>query len=529
MAAYTSHDVVRAHLNAAANVDDLPSAMRLMGSNIAQFISAMPVHAHYRSVLLNIITKHVPTALAALICNTSESSVIKSKHASLDELHAAHGSSDAKRQYLTDVEHAAIVKYIHLRCGPVSGGADSKGYQFGSTTHLYQQYRNDMSYIIYDIIGKLCSDDRHRLPDAAATALTSHFYSIYERTPSTKSHVVDAAPWVAAVNDDYITNNIYELIYHRRRYYILIKHAVKRIITSVNNYPFMARLWASCDDYKYLPLWMRCNTIHARNMHTFFNIRRTIIDLHHHQSTKSQFDCMICWYYKHARNGDDVMKGEGHVKLLRLQRCTYHEHQVMASSDTTRCVIVFDWTSFTTSPNIAAQIKDKQSGDIKALVVCMYRGKQWYYHNFLIRRVHAKHQLYNTQCIAMRKLMDQSMHDKTSPIYGVTHMDVWSDGAGGQFKNKYWLSYLIASPSWWYHNNTNDNVPTRNTWSANYFAPYHGHSICDATAGHIKEQVRLEVEHQAASRYSGVPDATIDVIYHIIYHIYITIHHVIIA
>lgn len=371
MSVITPETVQRALDRAQCDVRTVDTALASIGSNVARYIASLPVHCHWREPLLAIAAHGgssssssggapVPAMLVAALCNTSVRTVLRSKDARIDEFQRAHAAAsdiEKPREYLDRVEHVGIIKYIHARCGPVSGATDHRGFQFGSDTHLYQQYNNDIVCIIYSIIMALIGEREWGacvLPVLQRDALRTEW--------NTGAHIDDANDWRHVIRSQRLIANITELIAHRVHYCDTIITSLPSVLTTEQRLQHSdARIHqiiiGYCDDAAYLPAWLAaCTTVHARSRNTFLRVRRTINDIHHHQSTKSQFDCLICWDRNHPQNDDDMRIGEQHIKLVATQRTAYRNALVAAELIPLNAVIVVDWTSFNTAPNVGAQL-----------------------------------------------------------------------------------------------------------------------------------------------------------------------------
>lgn len=499
---YTTNDIEYAHAVAQANVSTLRDALTLIGSNVARYVTSISNQPmHFKQQIMSIAADRVPVTMAATLFGVSESSINKSKHASLDELEQSQATPTTPRHSIPDVERAAIVRYIYRRCPTRSGSRDNRADQFGSNTHLFTQYHDDVCYVTYELITLLLGgngvDERFVLPAAARDQLITQYNNGTSETNGV---------WQHYIGDTHLVYNIISLITYRHRYYNTIHASIP--LLRVNNIHKVVATYA--DDAHLMPEWLRGVPLMARNQQSFTLIRDTLDDVHHHQSNKSEFDCRLCWYWRHPRrnNGaNDTYIGAIHRELVKQQRQCYNASIALNTTQYNRAVVVLDWTSFNTSPNVSAKPEEKARGMMKSLVVCINRRGVWSYLVMLCRHFEAQHHYYDINALAIHLLTKYAMDTPSSPWYQLNELDLWSDGACGQFKNRFWVSYLFNSPSYWYY----AGKPLTSV-TINYFAPYHGHSICDATAGRIKQQVRAMVEEQAAARYTDVPDANINVI-----------------
>jgi hypothetical protein len=501
---YTAAEVDWAHKTVRCDVNGLAAALAMIGSNVVKFIEHMPTHCHYRQSFLRIISTDVPIEMIAALCHSSRRAVETSAYASLIELQKPHGDAAHERVCIPAVETCAITRYIHSRCQTVSGSKDSYGDQFGSINHLYQQYTNDITFIVYDVVtlllGMRYGINEYALPSAAAKDLVSQWYGW-------SYNIHAGTSWRIQINNQSLINNIDTLIRYRNRLWYTIKTLLRQRLSSFYASNVYQTIVYMSDDMLQLPEAIRSIGIRARARGTFYGIRRRLHDIHHHPSTKPEFNCLICYYHKHPTAPEDVTMGEKHMKIVEIQRKTYHamKNQCDIGCSPNNAVVVIDWTTITTQPNTAAHATEKKEGQIKALIMAVLRRGVWYYHVFMATSEDARHKKYWLNVLGFRTLLEQTKNP-SSPLYGINDLSLWSDGGSGDFKNRYWLSYLLITPSWW------SSANTYNTMSINYFGSYHGHSECDAEAGRLKTMVRAMVEQQCTDRINNIPGCSIDVI-----------------
>jgi hypothetical protein len=501
---YTAAEVERAHKAAHADVGSLTAALALIGSNVVRFITQMGTHNHMRQPLLHIISPDVPITMMTALCHASRRAVETSAHASLLDFQRAHGDAAHERVCIPAVETTAITRYIHGRCQTVSGSNDARGDQFGSINHLYEQYTNDITFIVYDVVtlllGMRYGINEYVLPSAAAKDLVSQWYGLSYNIRADTS-------WRIHINNQSLINNIDTLIRYRNRLWCTIRALLRQRLSPGNASNVYQTIVYMCDDMLQLPEAIRSIGIHARARGTFYGIRRRLHDIHHHSSTKPEFNCLICYYHEHPTAPEDVTMGEKHKKIVEIQRKTYQaiKNQCDIGCSPNSAVMVIDWTTITTQPNTAAHASEKKEGQIKALIMAVLRRGIWYYHVFMATSEDARHKKYWLNVLGFRTILEQTKN-ASSPLYGINNISLWSDGGSGDFKNRYWLSYLLLAPSWW------SSANTYNTMSVNYFGSYHGHSECDAEAGRLKTMVRAMVEQQCTDRINNIPGCSIDVI-----------------
>jgi aspartate carbamoyltransferase regulatory subunit len=257
--------------------------------------------------------------------------------------------------------------------------------------------------------------------------------------------------------------------------------------------------------------WLTNDVYKARSMECFMHVRNGL-NIRHHPSDMPEFRCHYCWDHVHNQSTDskDISKGEAH-SLIRMQRYTYQQLG-MVTNNPNYMLACQDFTSICTHPNIGAPKGEQEKGNIKALTISMkHNGNWWHYIWLILNTKYKEYGPYSVVAYCWHQLLNETMNNKASPIYGVNKCDIWSDGSAGQFKNQYMLAWYGMTRYWWYTSNNNGSI-NKSTIRSHFFAPYHGHNICDATAAHIKLVVHNLIEKHEQQCKLNVPGATINVI-----------------
>ena len=166
-----------------------------------------------------------------------------------------------------------------------------------------------------------------------------------------------------------------------------------------------------------------------------------------------------------------LSKYEAHKKVVDKQRDAYH-HRIENLTPNS-AIVVFDYTTIHEATSFKVKVLD-------CAVIYKRNGKIHRYYDYM------------AEARADFRFTIQSwMHlVNRLKLLGLTHIDTWSDGG---LKTKEVVAYLLKIGS-------NNNISI----SMNYFAPYHGHNVCDNHFGMVNRSIRRTVggENSVKSRPS---------------------------
>lgn len=180
-----------------------------------------------------------------------------------------------------------------------------------------------------------------------------------------------------------------------------------------------------------------------------------------HHSKKMKF----CVYCEKIQNGETNSKLDNHLELVSIQRRMYMRDKLAISSgDSSTVLVTQDFTQI-----------DLESGFIQDLIICMYSydkssvdGLKREYKHFV-----GKPGEKNTISFvigAWKELLESGWFN------GIKVVKIWSDGGPKHFKISANMKFLQSVQQKY-----SDKI-----WIYNFFAPYHGCSICDGVAAQAK-------------------------------------------
>jgi hypothetical protein len=501
-------------------VHDIPSSITAVGANLCRYIHALPCHAHYRTHLIGIASGYaadglrIPPSYLTSLLSCSKSAISKSQKAPMNELEIGHASH--RRQGIPVIESDAIKAWIISQCPVLSGQPTPTPYQFGSNHQLYCEYKASIGRILYDMRRSMCSDANTNISYAMKVIIINEWNDRehdHHRPEASSDH------WCYQIGlDNKCIDNIYAMMHHRHKAYVSSLSSSSSLSLSSSS----SSNSSSSNRSDYITIqneggvdWLIKDVYKTRSYESFMKIRNTML-IHHHPSDMPSFRCHYCWHHMHTQEDttqEEINKGEKHKALIRVQRYTYQQlgDTTLDALNINYFLACQDFTTINTQPNIGASQAEQEKGSIKALTISIKHRGEWWHYIWLITNTRYKELTpYAIVSWCWRQLLSETMNNKASPIYGVNQCDIWSDGSAGQFKNQYMIAWYGMTRHWWYTCNNNGSI-NKSSIRAHYFAPYHGHNICDATA-HIKQVIRQLVEKHEQQCKLNLPTASINVI-----------------
>lgn len=425
-----------------ASFADVDVTYALLSLNVVRFIDAMSVHDPLRRVLLRAFTEGMHPREAAELFRVPERTLhdIRRSEHQLEavplSLHEAVVTQRQRtRQRLCAAVRAALETWLRSVLPVHSGDPYDRPRKYESNTALQQHYERELDTIIGDTIVLLnqrqfSTDDCGPPPDERLRRnIQSWLHNHDSRRPATAT-----------------TNRSYE-----PRSAALIRRVLHRVL-------------------------------HVREMHESWG----------------EFDCGRCMENRRAEArrdnhcswiGDDLVLSQGalHDHIRRAQQQSYFAARQAADVNTEAGVVITqDFTGFELGANIGATKAERKAAKVRTLIMSIETGdKQHHYRAFMCSNAEAESSDFFFLRAAWNQLLrqDGSPADAfTPPIDAVVRsarcIQVWSDGASGQFKQRYALMmYYILTRL----------LGGRTRFQINFLAPGHGHSLADACAARFKQ------------------------------------------
>ena len=171
-----------------------------------------------------------------------------------------------------------------------------------------------------------------------------------------------------------------------------------------------------------------------------------------------------------------LAKYEQHKDLVEKQRAAYKRQIKNLKSNS--AVVVFDYTTIHEATSFKVKVLD-------CAVIYKHNGKICRYFDYMAEARADFRFTIQSWVHLVRRLKFL--------IPNLTHIDTWSDGG---LKTKEIIAYLLKIG---FDNSISVNI--------NYFAPYHGHNICDSHFGECKRRIRLTTGSGIVANPIQVSDA----------------------
>ena len=162
-------------------------------------------------------------------------------------------------------------------------------------------------------------------------------------------------------------------------------------------------------------------------------------------------------------------------------------------------MITQDFTTIELGANVSATLSERAAAKIRTLIMAIETGDKQHHHRvFLCSNDESESSDFFFLRAAWYQLLRQDS-SYTPPIdmtvRSAKRIDVWSDGASGQFKQRYALMmfYNLLRLG-------GGLVPFR----VNFLAPGHGHSLADACAARLKQAANRLLLRREGDRAAGV-------------------------
>src|SRR5690606_35818411 len=122
-----------------------------------------------------------------------------------------------------------------------------------------------------------------------------------------------------------------------------------------------------------------------------------------------------------------------HEHLVRTQRSVYRSLIERARGDHSIAVVVQDFTTINTRPNIGASEQDKELGSIRVHTIAAWRRGKWMYYTYYAPGNTAQDWQYVIH--DWKQLSSSITNNPSHQLFGVQCIHVFSDGSKAQFKN----------------------------------------------------------------------------------------------
>jgi hypothetical protein len=186
-----------------------------------------------------------------------------------------------------------------------------------------------------------------------------------------------------------------------------------------------------------------------------------------HHSDHPSF-CKLCEQYESGDKDPNLIK---HKELIPIQRGQYtKEKLVIGNGDKHTALVTQDFTQI-----------QYDGGFTQDLIICIYTynneeadGLQRVYRHFVGKSDDQNGVSFVIGC--WKVLLDEKRLDEVQKV------NIWSDGGPKHFKISSNIKFLLSL----------QQARPHQAWSYNFFPSYHGCSVCDAAASHIKQKVNQE-------------------------------------
>jgi hypothetical protein len=184
-----------------------------------------------------------------------------------------------------------------------------------------------------------------------------------------------------------------------------------------------------------------------------------------------------------------------HHRTAQHQRTTYKQHYDSLTTNQRR--ITMDFTVVDTQPHISDHKSMKHLTDLVLVIdyVTMNDQQQLIRHRKYIDIICSvaatNDHYYFAAAVSHMALL-------TDLLTNVTNVKFWSDGGGKHFKSRYAMYLMLLV----------QKVHPSITIEWNFFASYHGRSLCDAHAGYVKSKVRkryVEIDGMEKNNQESLP------------------------
>jgi len=194
-----------------------------------------------------------------------------------------------------------------------------------------------------------------------------------------------------------------------------------------------------------------------------------------HHSNHPSF-CPLCEKYDDENTTLAILK---HKELVSIQCGQYslEKQQIGSGNWKTTALVTQDFTQIT-----------YEGGFTQDLIICIYTynslekdGLQQTYRHFVGQTSSKNDISFVVGC--WKVLLEEKWMD------GMTQVNIWSDGGPKHFKISANIRFLLSL----------QHSQLDRDWSYSFFPSYHGCSVCDGVASHIKQAVNREMrdEHKA--------------------------------
>jgi len=244
-------------------------------------------------------------------------------------------------------------------------------------------------------------------------------------------------------------------------------------------------------------------TLVPRSAEVIHRLLRRVLHVRRMRESWGEFDCKRCITYAAAEQrrataaqqpGDD---GGVHKRIRYAQQQAYHDAWQLADAlGDAGCVVIQDFTTLELGANVSASPAERSGAKVRALIMAIETGdKQHHYRVFLCTGAESESSDFFMLRAAWHQLLGRGVASAApidSILRSARRIEVWSDGASGQFKQRYALMMFV-----------NLSRETGIRFRVNFFAPGHGHSLADACAARFKQAAnRLLLAYQG-SRAAG--------------------------
>lgn len=239
--------------------------------------------------------------------------------------------------------------------------------------------------------------------------------------------------------------------------------------------------------------------------------------LHVHKMREShgEFDCRRCMDYKAAqrrqkhnttRPGDDrvMLDGAIHKQIQCSQQRSYQAAQRFANVlQNTTAIVTQDFTTIELGANVGATPLEKSEAKIRALVFVVETGdKHHHYRVFLCNGKQSESNDFFFVRAAWYHVLGLPGLSPPLPVDALLRsasvIDVWSDGASSQFKQRFTLMMF-------YELTHQLGIKFR----VNFFAPMHGHTLADGCCSRLKRAANRLLLIAQGGRATGVSFSTV--------------------
>lgn len=204
---------------------------------------------------------------------------------------------------------------------------------------------------------------------------------------------------------------------------------------------------------------------------TFFIYNILAKELIHHSKTPKF--CPIC------DDTNESMEQQKHKDLVKIQRSYYQieKKEISSNSETNKALVTQDFTQLQLDGTF-----------VQNLVICKYTyqqnakdGLKREYKHFVGKSTDSNGISFVTGC--WKILIDSNWFENNKKI------SIWSDGGPKHFKITSNMKFLLAIQ----HHFSNID------WVYNFFPSYHGCSICDGAAAHVKNKINQTMRNEHIS------------------------------